>query len=108
MENTIKMDDLGVPLFLETTISIKKPILFGVTSPCRVREAAKNEPCSAFMRTPVSWLTWSHNLPETNIAPKNGCLEYYFPIGDAYFQGLCHVSFRESYIRVSNNIQHTG
>ena len=28
-------------------------------------------------------------LPETNIAPKNGRLEYYFPIGEAYFQGLC-------------------
>ena len=28
-------------------------------------------------------------LPETNIAPKNGWLEYYFPIGEAYFQGLC-------------------
>ncbi len=28
-------------------------------------------------------------LPETNIAPKNGWLEYFFPIGDAYFQGLC-------------------
>ena len=28
-------------------------------------------------------------LPETNIAPENGWLEYYFPIGDAYFQGLC-------------------
>ncbi len=27
-------------------------------------------------------------LPETNIAPTNGWLEYYFPIGDAYFQGL--------------------
>ena len=26
-------------------------------------------------------------LPETNIAPKNGWLEYYFPIGEAYFQG---------------------
>ena len=26
-------------------------------------------------------------LPETNIlAPKNGWLEYYFPIGKAYFQ----------------------
>ena len=31
------------------------------------------------------WVT----LPETNIAPKNGWLEYYFPIGKAYFQGLC-------------------
>ena len=28
-------------------------------------------------------------LPETNIAPRNGWLEYYFPIGQAYFQGLC-------------------
>ena len=27
-------------------------------------------------------------LPETNIAPENGWLEYYFPIGMAYFQGL--------------------
>ena len=28
-------------------------------------------------------------LPETNIAPKNGWLEYYFPFGKAYFQGIC-------------------
>ena len=28
-------------------------------------------------------------LPETNIAPENGWLEYYFPIGEASFQGLC-------------------
>ena len=28
-------------------------------------------------------------LPETNIAPNNGWLEHYFPIGEAYFQGLC-------------------
>ena len=28
-------------------------------------------------------------LPETNIAPKNRWLEYYFPIGEAFFQGLC-------------------
>ena len=27
-------------------------------------------------------------LPETNIAPENGWLEYYFPSGEAYFQGL--------------------
>ncbi len=26
-------------------------------------------------------------LPKTNIAPTNGWLEYYFPIGEAYFQG---------------------
>ncbi len=28
-------------------------------------------------------------LPETKIAPKNEWLEYYFPLGEAYFQGLC-------------------
>ena len=28
-------------------------------------------------------------LPETNIAPENGSLEYSFPFGMAYFQGLC-------------------
>ena len=27
--------------------------------------------------------------PETNIAPENGWLEYSFPFGMAYFQGLC-------------------
>ncbi len=31
---------------------------------------------------------WINTLPETNIAPENGWLEYYFPIGEAYFQGL--------------------
>ena len=25
---------------------------------------------------------------KSNIAPTNGWLEYYFPIGEAYFQGL--------------------
>ena len=30
-----------------------------------------------------------NTLPETNIASKNGWLEYYFPIGEAYFQGIC-------------------
>ena len=37
--------------------------------------------------------TSSNTLPETNSklanAPKNGWLEYYFPIGMAYFQVLC-------------------
>ena len=30
------------------------------------------------------WIT----LPETNIAPKNGWLEYYFPIGEAYLGAM--------------------
>ena len=29
------------------------------------------------------------SLKLTAKAPKNGWLEYYFPIGEAYFQGLC-------------------
>ncbi len=33
-------------------------------------------------------ITLSGTLPKTNIAPTNGRLEYYFPIGEAYFQGL--------------------
>ena len=37
-------------------------------------------------------------LPETNIAPESGWLEYYFPIGEAYFQG--YVSFREGSFHV--------
>ena len=28
-------------------------------------------------------------LPETNIAPENGWLEYLFPFGMAFFQVLC-------------------
>ena len=28
-------------------------------------------------------------LPETDIAPENGRLEYYFPVGMAYFQVIC-------------------
>ena len=45
-------------------------------------------------------LTANHlyTLPETNIAPKNGWLEYYFPFRMAYFHlfsGALAVSFRE-------------
>ena len=35
------------------------------------------------------WNLEKGTLPETNIAPENWCFEYYFPIGEAYFQGLC-------------------
>ena len=40
-------------------------------------------------RLMVLIIAWNDTLPETNIAPKNGWLESYFPIGEAYFQGLC-------------------
>ena len=36
----------------------------------------------------------TYTLPKTNIAPTNEWLEYYFPLGEAYFQGRA-VSFRE-------------
>ena len=39
--------------------------------------------------TVLEYLQKCFTLPETNIAPENGWLEYYFPIGKAYFQGLC-------------------
>ena len=35
-----------------------------------------------------------NTLPETNIVPENGWLEYWFPFGKAYFQGK-NVSFWE-------------
>ena len=35
-------------------------------------------------------ITFIYALPETNeYAPENGWLEYYFPVGMAYFQGPC-------------------
>ena len=30
-----------------------------------------------------------NTLPKTNIAPENGWLEYYFSLGEPYFQVLC-------------------
>ena len=40
------------------------------------------------------YIYYIDTLPETNISPENGWLEYYFPFGMAYFQGRT-VSFRE-------------
>ena len=48
------------------------------------------------------WLLVVLTLPETNVSPKNGWLEYYFPIEEAHFQGQA-VSFREGII----NMRHT-
>ena len=42
----------------------------------------------------------SITLPETSIAPKNGWLEYYFPIGfRPIFRGEIAVSFREGMLQ---------
>ena len=37
----------------------------------------------------ISILVWIFTLPETNIAPENGWLEYLSPFGMAYFQEIC-------------------
>ena len=38
--------------------------------------------------TPKTTTATTSTLPETNIAPENGWLEYKFPFGVVYFQGL--------------------
>ena len=55
--------------------------------------------CSS-VRSSFSWLFFNMilcvTLPKTNIAPTNGWLEYYFPIGfRPIFRGELAVSFRE-------------
>ena len=46
-------------------------------------------PLACHVATEVTVVFLIFTLPETNIAPENGWLEYYFPIGMAYFQVLC-------------------
>ena len=45
---------------------------------------------------PRNWGNQPYTLPETNMAPENGWLEYQFPFGMAYFQGRA-VSFTGGY-----------
>ena len=45
--------------------------------------------CRAFLHCKQTCGANYGTLPETNIAPENGWLEYYFPIGKAHFQGSC-------------------
>ena len=59
----------------------------------RIRSMPKQQKPTLFIasltknpQSPTAWFEFT--LPETNIAPENGWLEYYFPIGEAYFQGL--------------------
>ena len=54
-------------------------------------------------------LIFPTTLPETNIAPTNGWLENNFPIGEAYFRGLCQ--FQGGYFTpktTSNQITKVG
>ena len=86
---------LGVlPLFLETPIwSCWKanPLVLWLKS-CMV--------AISIYRVEDHKICLRFTLPETNIAPKNGWLEYYFPIGKAYFQWQT-ISFREGIIPIT-------
>ena len=54
----------------------------------------------------ISVVPWNPALPETNIAPQNERLDYYFPIGEAYFQGAFAVSFRKGrFLSVIRHLQ---
>jgi len=46
----------------------------------RVQRQAEGSGCKSLKR---------YTLPETNMAPENGWLEYWFPLGKPYFQVLC-------------------
>ena len=56
-----------------------------------------------FQLKPKTEMTYT--LPETNIAPKNGWLEYYFPIAKAYFSGVMLVSGRVTHRLVLIRLQ---
>ena len=95
MENPIKMDDLGVPLFLETPKCLFLLSVFFAAYPwlCMLNKMFGR---FLLLLQSTSWRIVldgesSTFLPETNskFAPENGWLEAYLPFGMAYFQGLC-------------------
>ena len=55
MENLIKMDDLGVPLFLETPIYSKKPLFFVICF------SSVEISCNGFFGFRVCWCRWICN-----------------------------------------------
>ena len=56
---------------------------------CAVRRFDKTLRIEMDTARKIMGLLEKGTLPETNIAPENGWLESYFPIGMAYFQVLC-------------------
>ena len=73
-----------------TWLVLNMKLMAGWISQKKIQEAIKFWKTTSFF-----WRgTNINSLPETNIAPENGWLEYYFPIGMAYFQ-VQTVSFRE-------------
>ncbi len=64
-------------------------------------------PHQSITQTTTNYMKYT---PETNIAPENGWLEYYFPFGMAYFQGsrfyskysLIFLSYQHHLYRIRN------
>ena len=52
-----------------------------------------------------NWMVILVIIPETNVAPENGWLEYSFPFGMAHFQ-VRTVSFREGIIQSKSKVPH--
>ena len=81
MENPIKMDDLGVPLFLETLIYPSKPNLRRCLGVYSHRSSA-----GGFLG--CLGYTYSIGTPlKFNMEPENGPLEKEIPFGNHHFSG---------------------
>jgi len=67
---------------------VKPGLLYSITR--RIEDVASNllskklQPKKKGIEIVIGMVT----LSETNTAPENGCLEYWFPFGMAFFQGL--------------------
>ena len=55
----------------------------------------RNKNMEEYRQSAIQSSSMAFTLPETNIAPENGWLEYYFPIGARFIFRCENVSFRE-------------
>ena len=89
-ENPSRIDDLGVPLFSETPIYVRRAVVgsISISSP---------HDFSVYIYIIYIYIylyIYIHSPKQTAKAPETGWLEYYLPFGMAYFQ-VRAVSFRE-------------
>ena len=99
MENPIKIDDLGVPLFLETPICYPfwiRPIIWSIWLIFFCRNSV---PTSRASSRCLSDCFFGGTLPETTIALKMDGSNTIFLLGRPIFRG--HVSFREGNVLTS-------
>ncbi len=73
--------------WIKTSLSWRNHVQKQATASCFVKDPHETK-YSWHLKDPSINTLKIYTLPETNIAPENGWLEYYFPIGEAYFQGL--------------------